>query len=255
MLAVPALVGTVRGGPAPIHATLLVAWLLGYLAFAAAGTMLHGGRRAVRASLVPLVTYGSAALGLGAWLLLRRPDLALWAPVFVPLVLVSLGCSLRRADRSLLNDAVTILAACLFAGVAFQAGTSAPAGDGTGWAVWSHVDLWRSADGAVMAWVIVALFAYFFGTALYVKTVIRERTNPSYHRASVAYHAAWTVAWALSGSVGVPMSTGTRVGFTALFAVLTSRAAVLAGRSVRPLFVGLGEIAASAAMLVLTLTW
>ncbi len=238
MLAVPALVGMLREGPAAVHALLLPAWLAAYLAFTAAGSLVHLRRR--NAPIAPLATFGGIALVLGLAALSLRPELLLWALAFVPLALVSLGCSALRADRSLLNDGVTILAACLFAGVAYQAG---------GGLLPPHP------QGQVMAWIVLALFAYFFGTAFYVKTVIRERANRAFHRLSVGYHAAWTLFWAASGSLGVPIGTPTRIGITVFFAALTVRAAVLAGRSVRPLHVGLGEILASAILLALTLTW
>ncbi len=238
MLAVPALVGMIRGGPEAVHALLLPAWLAAYLAFAAAGNALHARRRPT--TFAPLLTYGGIALVLGIGALALRPELLVWAVAFAPLALVSLGASAARADRSLLNDAVTILAACLFALVAYQASGGALPPD---------------PEGVVMAWVAAALFAYFFGTAFYVKTVIRERGNPAFHRLSVGYHAAWTLFWAGSGSLGVPIGPPTQVGVTVFFAVLTVRAAVLAGRSLRPLHVGLGEIVASLVLGGLALTW
>ncbi|WP_347272271.1 hypothetical protein [Paenibacillus sp. N3/727] len=41
------------------------------------------------------------------------------------------------------------------------------------------------------------LVSYFVGTALYVKTIIRERKNPRYYYASVIYHliVAFLAAW------------------------------------------------------------
>ena len=106
-----------------------------------------------------------------------------------------------------------------------------------------------------MLWACAALLCYFFGTSLAVKTVIRERTNRAFHRASIGYHAAVTLAWIvvavlkLAGSGWVPWAM---VGF---FAVMTIRAWVIAGRRLRPRSVGLGELAASAALLALTLAW
>lgn len=238
ILAVPALVGMARGGPAPVHALLLPAWVAAYLAFMAAGHAVRLRRRS--APPAPLLTFGAIALVLGLAALALRPELLWWAAVFAPLAVVSLGASALRADRSLLNDAVTILAACLFAGVAYQAGGGPPP---------------PQTEGLTMAWVTVALFAYFFGTAFYVKTVIRERGNILYHRLSVGYHAAWTLFWAASGGLGVPLGTATRVGLALFFAALTLRAGLLAGRSLRPLHVGLGEILASTILLGITIAW
>jgi len=72
----------------------------------------------------------------------------------------------RGAERSLGNDVVTVVAACLMAPVAYDAG----GGDTLG-PVWVAFGV---------------LVAYFLGTVLYVKTMIRERGRPGYVHASVA---------------------------------------------------------------------
>lgn len=72
-------------------------------------------RRLERRSLRwPLVrTYGVLAVALAVVVIVMAPDVLHWAVVFLPLLALSLWCSWRRADRSLLNDGVTVLAACL----------------------------------------------------------------------------------------------------------------------------------------------
>jgi len=237
MLIVPALVGAGRAGFAPVHAALAATLLAGWLWFNAAGLAARAVRRSRYAA--PLLVYGAAAAACGAVALWLRPSLLAWLVLFVPLAAVSLLHSWRRADRALSNDAATIAAACLFAAVMYDAARPGAA----------------RAEWEAMGWVVVALFAYFFGTALYVKTVIRERANPAYHRLSVGYHAAWAAFWAGSGLAGVPAGAGTRVALSAFFAVLTARAALMAGRRVRPLYVGLGEIVASVAVTAIALTW
>ena len=47
-----------------------------------------------------------------------QPGAAHWAVVLLPLLVFSLWCSWRPADRSLPNDGVTVLAACLMTVVA-----------------------------------------------------------------------------------------------------------------------------------------
>ena len=70
--------------------------------------------------------------------------------------------------------------------------------------------------------VTALVFAYFFGTVLYVKTNIRERRNPAFYTASVAWHAAWTLLAALGSAV-----TWLSPAWTLLLAALTARAAVV----------------------------
>lgn len=236
MLAVPALVGTARSGPTGIHLLLITVLFAGYFCFNAAGLALRARRTArfVR----PLCVYGSLALLPGLAVLVLNPMLSLWAAVYLPLAGISLFYSWRRQDRALGNDAVTILAACLYAGVTFQAGAAAP----------------TDTDRVTMAWVVVALFAYFFGTALYVKTVIRERRNRTFHRVSLGYHLAWTLAWAALVPF-LPLDRGAGWGLVVFFAVLTARAWWMAGRTVKPAYVGAGESVASVVLLVLLLAW
>lgn len=47
---------------------------------------------------------------------------------------------------------------------------------------------------AAAAGAAAGAFAYFFGTVLYVKTLIRERGNRAYLIASVAWHGLATLA-------------------------------------------------------------
>lgn len=220
MLASPFLVGVVASSVRWVHLPLLLLWFVGYFAFFAAGLWLKSGRRA--RYLPPVRAYGLATLPPALVVLLLRPDLVVWAPLFAPLLLAGLWFAARRQDRSLPSGLATILAACLMTMVAFDAG------DGTDW---------------TRAWTLTAvLAAYFVGTLLYVKTMIRERDSRTYYRLSVGYHVvvavalAWVSLW-LAG----------------LFALLAVRAAVLPGRGLSPKQVGIGEILANVAVVVLAL--
>lgn len=220
MLASPFLVGVLAASPRWVHVPLLGLWLVGYLAYFAAGLWLKSGRRPRYRP--PLRAYGLATLPLGAVVLVMRPDLVRWAPLFVPLLLAGLWLAARRQDRSLTSGLTTILAACLMAPVVFDAG------DGEDWA---------------RAWALTAVLAvYFVGTLFYVKTMIRERDSRVHYWASVGYHVAGAVAmvwvsWWLA----------------ALFAVLAFRAAALPGRGLTPKQVGIGEIVANVAVVVVAL--
>jgi hypothetical protein len=88
----------------------------------------------------------------------------------------------------------------------------------------------------VLAWL---LLAYFAGTVLYVKTMIRDRGDVGRHRLSVMFHVAVCVpAAVVSPWLG------------ALFVVLAIRAAVVPKRwpGLTPAKIGVAQIAASLAL-------
>lgn len=244
MLVVPILIGVIRSRGDLAQVPLAAFWFFGYFAFNAFGVWSASRRRPVH--LPPLITYGALASVFGVVTLWWRPDLAVYLPLFAPLVAVALWCSWTRRERWIVNDVATIVAAVLFGYVVYIAGYS-PGG--------------TIAHGRiVMAAITVAAGAYFVGTALYVKTIIRERNSRGYRLASIGYHAAWTLVWAAAVAVYVLPAQPIRVpgltlhaavALTLFFTILTARAWLLAGRRLRPRDVGIGEIVASAALLVI----
>ncbi|WP_116114222.1 YwiC-like family protein [Austwickia chelonae] len=236
MLAVPALVGGLRHGWGLLQTLLLLLLFSGYFLFNATGLALRSRKGARHRAA--MVTYTAISAPFAVALLVLDPGLLRWLPIYLPLALGSLFFSWKRRDRALANDAITILAACLYAAV------MACAHDRPGDPV------------QVTAWVVTVLFAYFFGTALYVKTLIRERTNPGFHRVSIGYHALCPLLfWTISQVLAIPASALLQGLTTAFFVALAVRAWAMAGRRVRPMFVGLGEIGASAVLLALLLCW
>lgn len=239
MLVVPVVVGAVVGGPTWRHALLLLAWLVAYCAFSAAGLWLRSGRRP--RYVAPLLAHSAVAGVLGLVLVAGAPGLLRWAPVFGALLAVSLARSARRADRSWLNDAVTVVAACLMTVV--SAGLHA--GWGAGWLPPGAADR--------TAWAAAGLLAgYFLGTVPYVKTLIRDRGDRRVLAVSLGWHgtlAATAVAWlvrALATGAGLPVAAG-----LALVALgLLARAVLVPRRRPwpSPKAIGIGEVAATVAV-------
>ena len=254
MLTAPLLVGVVGGGARWLHVLLAAAWFCAYFAFNATGLWLKARRRprywpATRA-------YGITLAVVGLPLVVLDPGLLWWAPAFAPLLAVGLWCSWTRRERSLLNDGATVLAACLMTVVAWQL-TSHPY------------------DAPATAWTWAAvLWVYFFGTALYVKTMIRERGNLAMLRLSLGYHAlaagvsgtaaalSTRVPAVESGAVlvaGTPttlgLTTATWAALAVFFAALTARAWLVPARFARatPKQLGIGEIVATIAVVVIFL--
>jgi len=225
MLALPLLVGAAHAGPRWWHLLLGAAWVVGYLAFHAAGLWLRSRRKP--RYVAPLRAYGLLAVALGGSAILLEPTVLVWAPLYAVLLTVSLVLSWHRADRSLTNGLVTVLATSVMTLVA-----QAPA-----------------SPDMVAWWLAGTLAAYFAGSVLYVKTMIRERGNRAVYAASVAFHLTALVAVVAGASaVGEPTAI---TGLSAVvLALLAARAVVVPRRwpGARPLAVGLGELVASLAL-------
>jgi hypothetical protein len=232
MLVVPVVAGIWLVGPAPVHLALGAFWFVGYLAFYAFGRWLRSRRKP--RELPPLLVYAGLAAPLGVVTLVLAPQLLRWVPAYLPLVATSTVLMLRRQERSLLNDAVTVLAAGLMTPVVVDA-----AGGSLGVATWVAT---------------VAITAYFLGTVPYVKTMIRERGRPAYVRGSVAYHLVGTAGAAVLAATGW-QSWWLPVVWVLLTVRAVAGPAVNARRErpLRPVVVGVGEILASVVVLVTVL--
>lgn len=206
---------------------LFVVWIVGYFAFCAASLWLKSGCRPRYRR--PMVTYGSVTVVCGVVVLLREPAIAPWGAVFAPALAAGLWAALRRRERTVWAGAVTVAVAAAMTVVAYQVGAG--------------VDM-------VSAWAAVGplaglLFAYFFGTVLYVKSMIRGRGIRGYAVASIGYHAVCVLTL-----LALALLSDSRWWWAAaFFAGLTLRAAVLVGRTVSPKSLGIGEVVASVVVL------
>jgi len=250
MLAAPLLVGVVGGDARWLHLLLAAAWLVAFLTFTATGLWLKARRRPRYRPPVRAYTITLAVLGVP--LLAADPLLLWWAPVLAPLLAIGLWCSWTRRDRSLLNDGVTLLAGCAMTVVAWRLGSFPFDAPAPAW-TWAGV-----------------LWVYFFGTALYVRTMIRERGNPMMLRVSIGYHAVAALvclalglprggAWADPGSASfgwtpsaptLGLAPAVWLALAALFAVLTVRAWLVPARfpGSTPKQLGIGEMVATTAV-------
>lgn len=222
MLATPLAVGILASSPQWVHLPLTAFWFLGYFAFFAAGLWLKAPPRRRVALVGPLRTYAAASAAMGALTLALDPTLLRWAPLFVAPLAVGLVASARRDERSLGSGLATSIGSALMVLVAYDAG---------GGADWQR------------AWLLTGILAaYFAGTVLYVKTMIRERGDERFHWLSALAHGAATVAM-----------TWLSPWLVLVFALLTIRAAVMPAFRVSPKAVGIGEIIATVAVAVTAL--
>lgn len=214
MLATPLLVGILSSHPRWVHLPLTAFWFVGSFAFFATGLWLKAPPRRRLALRRPLVTYAAGAGALGLLVLALSPGLGRWAPAFVLPMAIGLWSSWKRDERSLLSGVATTAGSCLMTLVAHDAG---------------------GGTDRTRAWVLAGvLAAYFVGTVLYVKTMIRERDQPVFHWLSMGFHSAATLAMvAVSGWLVV------------VFAALAVRASVVPAFRFSPKAVGIGEIVAT----------
>lgn len=215
MLLVPYLAGLLTVGFAWPHLPLLVAWIAGYLLSYFA--LLAVKTRRLARFRTQVLAYGGTALAAGGMVLLARPGLIVYAPVFAAVLLINGFFASRRDDRALVNGLVSVAGAVVIMPVVASV---------------AGVDPWRIADP------LVASLLYFAGTVFFVKTCIRERDNRPLYLVSVGFHAvALAVASLLDPLYAVP------------FTWYLVRAALLPRRHATPKQLGLVEIGGSALLL------
>ena len=226
MLAVPFVLGIVASHPSPWQAVLAVTAVSGYLASSAA---LDWTRARRSAYVAPAVVFGALFLGSGGLLLLVFPALAAAAAVVAVAAAAVLGVTLAGHPRSLVASlSQAAEAIVLVPAAAVVAGPVA----------------WPTAARATL---VTGL--YLVSSLLVVRSMIRERGNRGFVVVSIGYHAgaaaleAWVLPWVYAVLA---------LGLLLRAAVLPLLQARLDGgpRRLRPLHLGLVEIAASTAILV-----
>lgn len=219
---------------------LFAVWITGYLAFYATSLWLKSRRKPRYRR--PALTYVLGTAALGALTLALDPAVWSWLIPFAPVLLLGLQLARRRDDRSVAAGAATVAAASLMPAVVYADGFFAFVAD------------LAAPDHRRIALVCVVCFGYFFGTVLYVKTMIRERGEPGYVVASVGWHLACGAAalWLLADGAVVPATVSWLL--LAFFCLMTLRAVLMPllwpmrGRTLRPGLLGVGELVATVAL-------
>ncbi|SMO69844.1 YwiC-like family protein [Propioniciclava tarda] len=240
MLVVPYLVGLllrVRDGVSWELFLLPLAffWLIGYFTFNAASGWLKAApaRRGEYHRALVVYTLITVAVGL-ATLALADKRIVGWAPVFGVLIVPASALAAQRRERATIGGALTTLAASVLTVV-----VRFP--DPGGLLAWTPQVRFTVATAALV-------FAYFFGTVLYVKTNIRERGSRAFYAASVGWHAL------VAAGAGVLATRGAASSWwAALFVLLTARAGAVPRlrRPATPRQIGLAEVVFCAAILLI----
>lgn len=211
MLLLPFLLGMSAARPALAHIPLFLCWLAMYLFSFPVLQWIKTGRK--ERYLKPSLLYGLILLPLAAFVAVSEPKLIGYGVLLLIVFAIPAYYAKAKNERALLNDIVAVLLFCSFIYPVVYVGAG------------------READWTQTTRLFLLLGLYFIGTALYVKTIIREKKNPRYYQASIAYHALLIL---LAAWLSVPLA--------AAFAILLLRAIVLPKRKLNVKHTGMAEI-------------
>lgn len=235
-LALPVLLACTVAAPTWWTLVLAVAWFAAYPASYAGARLLHD-RRPERFRW-PFAGWAAAAALPALVLLVRFPWLLGVGAVLLALVAVNAYYARRNDERALVNDLVVVTECALLVPVTWAVSTGASTAPTPGTVPTQVAVL------AVVCWLVLA------GSTLHVKSLIRERRDPRFARASRALALGSLLAsWALAAWWGLPEDWWLVVPFAAL----AVRAFVVGRRPVRPVVVGLVELAM--VVLVVVAAW
>lgn len=221
MISVPFLFGMMAGTPQWSHWLLFIAWLFFYLASYPLLQAMKRGRK--RGHLLKWsAIYGVIALAALGGPLIQEPALCYLGIPLVSLLSVNIWHVKRNSERAIVNDMCAILIFSLGGAAAYRFG-------GGGW------------DQAMLT-VTLFNFMYFMGTAMFVKTIFRERGSKKWKAAAMIYHMLiLIVPWA----IGYPW-------MTLPFAFPLLRTLLFAGKPMRPMKAGILEIIGSVQFIVVS---
>jgi hypothetical protein len=224
MLLVPLLVGLAASRPAPWHLVLAGAALTAYLASASVQAWTRARRpRAYRA---PIVAYGGLFAILGLALVIAFPALLLTLVVAGPAGFVVLGGARPGTRRDLANSLAQVAQALVLVPAA------------------AYVSGSFEIEPVAAATAVAA--GYLVGTVLVVRSVLRERGNEAFAAVSVGFHVV-LAGLALAFLPPVYPIVAAALALRALALPALQRRLAVGPRPLRPIHVGLVEIAASIA--------
>jgi hypothetical protein len=211
----------------PLLLVLAVAWVAAYPAsYAALG--LVRARRPERFRR-PLLVWSLVLLPAALVLVVARPWLLAVGVGYLLLFAVNVGYARRNDERALLNDAVFVVECALMVVLTWAVGAG------------SRSATPPPAEVPTQVWVLTVLCALVLvGSTLHVKSLVRERRDPRYARASRRVSlASVVVAGGLAGWWGLPGGLWLLLPFV-LMAVRSLAAARLA--DARPARIGMVEL-------------
>ena len=209
MLILPFLFGIVAFGGQPIHILLLISWLMLYLLSFPVLQWIKTGKTSKYRQ--PALVYALLSISAISLLLIYQPALIGYGLFLAICFVPNIYYARTRNERALTNDIIAIVMFCSFIYPVMYTG---------------ELTDWRL---ATILFVIACL--YFIGTALYVKTMLRERGNRHYYYGSIVYHIV------ICGLVSY-----LHIGLMISFGILLARSIILPHFKLKSKHVGIIEI-------------
>ncbi|WP_037288479.1 YwiC-like family protein [Saccharibacillus sacchari] len=211
MLMLPFLLGMSVAGATLLHLPLFLCWLSMYLFSFPVLQWIKTGKK--DRYLKPSLVYGLILIPLTIIVVLSEPKLIGYGVLLLVTFAIPAYYAKSKNERALLNDIVAILLFCSFIYPVV------------------YVSAGHEADWTKTTLLFMMLGLYFIGTALYVKTIIREKKNPRYYRLSIAYH-----------SLLIPFAAWLSLPLAIPFAILLARAIVLPKQKLKVKQTGIAEL-------------
>lgn len=230
MLLLPVLLGVAASRPSPWQVAVAGAALAAYLASATLQAWARSRRPP--AYRLPIAVYGSIAAALGILLLAAFPPLALAGIVVVPAAAIVFRGAQPGTRRDLANSLAQVAQALVLVPVA----------------AWVS-GAWDPARVAVYTLVAAG---YLLGSVLLVRSVLRERGNNAFLALSVGFHALLVIAAAITLPLPYAVVAAGLLARAVALPLLQRRAAG-GPRPLRPIHVGVVEIVASLAVVLVSI--
>lgn len=221
MVSVPFLFGVMAGKPHWEHLLLFIAWLFLYLAsypFLQALKRKNQRDHLLKWSAI----YGVIAIAALVYPIVSTPELFYFGIPFLLLLLVNIWHVKQKSERAIINDLCAILIFSLGGAASYLLG----GGD----------------FNQVMLEIVIFNFAYFMGTAFFVKTIFRERGNRRWETAARIYHVLILI---------IPWLVG-HLWMTLPFVFPLVRTFLFAGKQMKPMKAGIMEIVGAVQFIVIS---
>ncbi|PEA52665.1 hypothetical protein CON64_22475 [Bacillus pseudomycoides] len=219
MLLIPFLLSAFIGKATWQHILLFIAWLFIYLA--TYPFLMYMKQKRQKRYLHWTLIYFSLAILFGIIPLTYEWRILLFAIYMIPLFFINIYFARQKNERALLNDVSAIIVFCIGGMI-------------------SYYFTMKTIDET--AWLIALVsFLYFMGSTFYVKTMIREKKNPTYRWISWGYHLLLVIGTFIVSP-----------WFVITFIPSCIRAIVLYGKKITVLKVGVWEIVNSVYFFITT---
>ncbi|EEM03270.1 hypothetical protein bmyco0003_44410 [Bacillus pseudomycoides] len=167
MLLIPFILGVLIGKGTWYHIPLFFAWLFVYLA--TYPLLMYVKQPRKKYYLYYFFLYFSVACVFAIVALIYEWRILLFSIVMLPCFFINIYYSRQKNERALLNDIFAIILFCIGG-------------------IISYYFTMKTVDEKACVIVVIS-FLYFMGSTFYVKSMIREKKNPTYRLVSWGYHS------------------------------------------------------------------